>query len=305
MNQYDWRFCVKCRVIAFDGFMQKGACAAGGVHKGLGYNYGMAGNEVGVVESAVFQGSWRHCGKCRALFYNYYPEKGRCPADGGGHEAAGWYYGLYHGPWTPTPRNQGNWRYCGKCRALFYDYYPEKGRCPADGGGHEAAGWNYVLEHVEEDPADSMDTQERQTWSLVKDARILHGGCFGLRIDPRLAGVARAHSEDLAAHPGLWDKKTPAGYPGHYGSDGSLAEGPNGRIARAVGSPGTENVFRGRIQGTALPPTPQTAFDAWWSSSGHKANMLNCNHSTSGVGITFGQDSGGWTAYYYTQVFHP
>jgi cytochrome c5 len=41
---------------------------------------------------------------------------------------------------------QNNWRYCQKCHGLFYDGYPQKGTCPA-GGGHVAAGYNFVLYH--------------------------------------------------------------------------------------------------------------------------------------------------------------
>lgn len=303
--QWDWRYCGKCQVLAFDGFMQKGLCAGGGVHKAIGYNFGIWGGEVEPVESPVFQISWRHCGKCRALFFNGYPDKGRCPG-GGGHQAVGWKFGVYHGPATspPSPREQGDWRYCGKCHALFFNGFPSKGRCAA-GGGHEATGWTFILEHIKANATDSMDTQERTTWVLVKDAHILHGGCSGLAVDPRLVAVARAHSEDLATHPGLWSKKTPDGFPGHYGSDGSLPSGGDGRIAKATGSPGTENVFRGRIRGDAPPPEPGTAFNAWWGSPRHKANMLNCEHKRSGVGIAFGQDPDGWTAYYFTQVFQP
>jgi hypothetical protein len=44
-----------------------------------------------------------------------------------------------------TPR-QRDWRYCRKCHAMFFDGYPDKGVCKA-GGGHEAAGFNFVLPH--------------------------------------------------------------------------------------------------------------------------------------------------------------
>jgi uncharacterized protein YkwD len=163
----------------------------------------------------------------------------------------------------------------------------------------------FVLGHIEANPTDAMDTQERRIYVLVKDVRIEQGRCTGLGVDPRLVDVARAHSQDLASHPGLWEKKTPEGFPGHFGSDGSLPSGSEGRIARAVGSPGTENVLRVRIRGNAAPPTHETAFNEWKKSPPHWANLMNCNHRTSGVGIATGQDPDGWTAYYFTQVFHP
>lgn len=43
-------------------------------------------------------------------------------------------------------RAQAQWRFCHKCVSMFFDGRPEKGVCPA-GGGHEAAGFNFVLPH--------------------------------------------------------------------------------------------------------------------------------------------------------------
>ena len=166
-------------------------------------------------------------------------------------------------------------------------------------------GYNFVLPHFIRRlrRARGMTAEESELLRLINGARIGQGGCAGgLSVDPRLVDVARAHSQDLAAHPGLWEKRNPQGYPGHYGSDGSL---PSDRIASAVGSPGTENVLRIRIRGTAAPPTAETAFNEWMKSPPHKANLMNCNHRTTGVGIATGQDPDGWTAYYFTQVFHP
>ena len=45
----------------------------------------------------------------------------------------------------PTPV-QGNWRFCNKCYALFFDGSPNKGACAA-GGAHVAQGFNFVLPH--------------------------------------------------------------------------------------------------------------------------------------------------------------
>jgi hypothetical protein len=46
---------------------------------------------------------------------------------------------------------QDNWRFCNKCHALFFDGYPNKGRCPA-GGGHVAQGYNFKLFYVDTSP---------------------------------------------------------------------------------------------------------------------------------------------------------
>ena len=41
-------------------------------------------------------------------------------------------------------QSQGNWRFCNKCHALFFDGTPNKGRCTA-GGGHVSAGHNFHM----------------------------------------------------------------------------------------------------------------------------------------------------------------
>jgi hypothetical protein len=42
---------------------------------------------------------------------------------------------------------QRDWRFCHKCVGLFFNGRPDKGICPR-GGGHEAAGFNFVLPHT-------------------------------------------------------------------------------------------------------------------------------------------------------------
>jgi hypothetical protein len=42
--------------------------------------------------------------------------------------------------------DQPDWRFCNKCQAMFYDGYPNKGRCAA-GGAHVAQGYNFVVPH--------------------------------------------------------------------------------------------------------------------------------------------------------------
>jgi hypothetical protein len=58
---------------------------------------------------------------------------------GVGNTAAHMRYELFE-------RAQANWRFCHKCNMMFFDGFPQKGVCPA-GGGHEAAGFNFVLPH--------------------------------------------------------------------------------------------------------------------------------------------------------------
>jgi hypothetical protein len=78
------------------------------------------------------------------MFFNGFPEKGRCNA-GGGHSAAGFDFDL---PFDvqPTQQTQDNWRFCQRCHAMFFDGFASKGRCPV-GGEHAAAGFNFRLPH--------------------------------------------------------------------------------------------------------------------------------------------------------------
>ena len=93
------------------------------------------------------QGDWRFCGKCFAMFFDGDPNrKGACPADGQNHSANGFTFTLPHD--IPEAGNgQGQWRFCDKCFAMFFDGDPNrKGVCDA-GGGHQSQGFLFVLPH--------------------------------------------------------------------------------------------------------------------------------------------------------------
>lgn len=140
--QNQWRYCRKCHVMFYDGYSNKGRCAAGGGHLAQGYNFMLTH---GVAETPKAQSAWRYCEKCHAMFFDGYPQKGACAA-GGGHRAQGFVFVLPH---DVPPRGvvQKDWRYCEKCHAMFFDGYPNKGRCPAM-GGHTAEGYNFVLRYL-------------------------------------------------------------------------------------------------------------------------------------------------------------
>jgi cytochrome c5 len=138
-TQDSWRYCQKCHVMFFDGYPQKGRCAAGGGHVAQGYNFILSYD---IRESGNAQAAWRSCNKCHAMFFDGYPQKGACPS-GGGHVAQGYNFVLPH----DVPLRgvvQAAWRYCDKCHVMFFDGYRDKGRCAA-GDGHVAQGYNFVL----------------------------------------------------------------------------------------------------------------------------------------------------------------
>ena len=141
----DWRFCAKCQVV-FSTEIDKGVCAAGGMHSAAGYRFKLPYNQA---ESATIQRNWFACKYCKSLFFwGYRPKLGRCPATKMGHEPYQTFeYTLSHDvPGTAIAQN--NWRFCAKCFTMFFDGYPSKGVCAA-GGAHEAAGYNFVLPHTQ------------------------------------------------------------------------------------------------------------------------------------------------------------
>jgi hypothetical protein len=106
------------------------------------------------------QDNWRICRHCYGLFFNGFPKKGACVANGVlGHEAQvdGFNFHLEWGDLEETTEGQINWRYCDKCQQIFFDGFPTKGVCPADlghsstgvtgGSGHRAFGYKFRLRH--------------------------------------------------------------------------------------------------------------------------------------------------------------
>jgi hypothetical protein len=95
----------------------------------------------------LVQADWRCCRHCLSLYYNGFPQNGRC-ANGGEHDAGGsWDFVLPHGVATSS-NLQNDWRSCRHCLSLYYNGFPQNGRC-ANGGEHDAGGsWDYVLPHV-------------------------------------------------------------------------------------------------------------------------------------------------------------
>jgi hypothetical protein len=93
--QKNWRRCTKCQAMVFNGYREKGRCAAGGGHRAdtdLDSNYAIPHDIPG---TPTAQTDWRFCNKCQAMFYNGYPAKGNCAA-GGPHVAQGYGFVLPH-----------------------------------------------------------------------------------------------------------------------------------------------------------------------------------------------------------------
>ncbi|MFI0241211.1 CAP domain-containing protein [Streptomyces sp. NPDC016845] len=121
----------------------------------------------------------------------------------------------------------------------------------------------------------AADTAAAQVLALVNQERS-KVGCSPVTADSGLAALATAFSEDMAAR-GFFD---------HTDPDGAT---PWDRAEKAgVSDLGGENIARGQGDAAAV-------MEAWMNSPGHKANILNCDYKTLGVGVHFGSGGPWWT----------
>ncbi|MCK1798818.1 CAP domain-containing protein [Streptomyces sp. XM4193] len=116
---------------------------------------------------------------------------------------------------------------------------------------------------------------EAEVLNLVNQERA-KAGCQPVTADTRLASLARDHSRDM-------DERD---YFSHTDPDGNT---PWDRAAaRGITNLGAENIARGQADARAV-------MDSWMNSSGHRANILNCDYKTLGVGAHEAPGGPWWT----------
>ncbi|MCK2238368.1 MULTISPECIES: CAP domain-containing protein [unclassified Crossiella] len=125
----------------------------------------------------------------------------------------------------------------------------------------------------------SGDAAEQSVRELV-DAERGKAGCAALRWDDRLARAADKHSADMATN----DYFSHTSQDGRSPSDRVKAEGYHGGAG--------ENIAAGQT-------TPESVMKTWMNSPGHRANILNCDYKSLGVGL----HRGGSYRFYWTQNF--
>ncbi|WP_410011261.1 CAP domain-containing protein [Streptomyces nigrescens] len=116
---------------------------------------------------------------------------------------------------------------------------------------------------------------EAQVLALVNQERS-KAGCSPVTADPELASLAQRFSDDMARR-NFFDHTDPDG---HTPWDRAEAQG--------ISDLGGENIARGQA-------TAQAVMDTWMHSPGHRANILNCEYKTLGVGAHFGPGGPWWT----------
>lgn len=116
---------------------------------------------------------------------------------------------------------------------------------------------------------------EAAVLTLVNQERA-QAGCRPVKADAELADLAGDFSEDMAQR-SFFD---------HTDPDGAT---PWDRAAKAgVTGLGGENIARGQADAEAV-------MEAWMNSPGHRANILNCDYKTLGVGAHFAPGGPWWT----------
>ncbi|MGW5351619.1 CAP domain-containing protein [Streptomyces sp. NPDC004031] len=122
---------------------------------------------------------------------------------------------------------------------------------------------------------DKLTATRAAILSLVNQERST-AGCKPLTASGSLDGLAQAFSDDMAAR-GFFDHTDPDG------------DDPWDRAkARGIGNLGGENIAKGQA-------TAEAVMTAWMNSPGHRANILNCDYTTLGVGVHFGSGGPWWT----------
>lgn len=122
--------------------------------------------------------------------------------------------------------------------------------------------------------------QAQQVLALVNEERG-KAGLKPLKMSEELRSIANLKSKDMAEK-GYFDHTSPT-----YGSPFQMLQDFGVHYSSAG-----ENIAAGQ-------KTPQEVMNSWMNSSGHRANILNANFDTLGVGVY----NGGSYGIYWTQLF--
>ncbi|MCI3244546.1 CAP domain-containing protein [Streptomyces spinosisporus] len=116
---------------------------------------------------------------------------------------------------------------------------------------------------------------EAEVLKLVNEERA-KVGCSAVSANSTLTELAEAFSAAMAAE-GFFDHTDPTGAT------------PWDRASElGITTLGGENIARGQADAAAV-------MEAWMNSPGHRANILNCDFKTLGVGVHFGSGGPWWT----------
>jgi hypothetical protein len=148
----DWRFCDRCKSLFYGPYINDSKCpATNGNHhyaEGSSFNYALLHD---MAPSDHYQSEWGICVTCGGLFYGPYINDSKCPATNGNHQLGFANFSLLHDVVPSSGHYQSEWRFCDKCKSLFYGPAMDGSKCPATNGNHhytEGSSFNYVLPYV-------------------------------------------------------------------------------------------------------------------------------------------------------------
>jgi hypothetical protein len=190
-GQKDWRFCRKCRSLAWfpgGGAGERSACPAGNPrnadlvawtddrvvtppsvlgHEVAGWDFVLPNDHQGATE-ATGQPDWRFCGGCQGLFWAPGGDVTAtvCP-NGGRHwfHQDSWMFFLpndHQGATAAT--GQKDWRFCGRCHGLFWapNGVVTDTVCPVGGAEHSfhPQSWMFFLPNRQQGAGDTTGQPE-------------------------------------------------------------------------------------------------------------------------------------------------
>jgi uncharacterized protein YkwD len=124
-------------------------------------------------------------------------------------------------------------------------------------------------------PLSAQAAAEAEVLGLVNEERT-KAGCSAVSANSALTHLAEAFSKAMADE-NFFDHTDPSG------------ASPWDRAAKlGITDLGGENIARGQADAAAV-------MNAWMNSPGHRANILNCQFKTLGVGVHFGPGGPWWT----------
>ena len=137
-SQAGWRWCSRCQGLFYGPLVAGSSCPSGGPHADPSVsgssNYVL---RLGVPEQAGMQSGWRWCNNCQSLFFGPMHAQSACPA-GGAHaspDVSGSANYSLGSDTTPRVGHQDQWRWCPKCKSLYFGPGRDASTCPS-GGKH-------------------------------------------------------------------------------------------------------------------------------------------------------------------------
>jgi hypothetical protein len=216
------------------------------------------------------QENWRWCHKCQGLFFagpdERTPMRGTCPAGSGGHsrdQSGNYVLTLNSAPFNTQPQ----WRFCSKCRVLFFSGNPGS-KCPVDGGAHSGAGSGNYAVHFQ---SSLMNGQTGWRWCRRCQGLFFSGNT------PSACPAGRGGHD--ATGSGYYEllQTVPPIVQGNWRYCGKCAGLFHAGSRWSVCKGGGMHESGGNIYLLHLDPAPAVMAPNWWLGQGHHTGWRWCS----------------------------